>query len=195
MWKSTVFTVLTTLLLAGCGASSRARNDLATLPVHPDLQCPPGTLGAGTPPPKGTEVWCEMRLATGALVREGPSIQWHPNGRKRAEGSYVADQRHGPWLFWYPTGNPEAQGSYTSGVKEGAWTTYDASGSRTSEGLFIGGQEHGMWTFWDDAGARRTEGEFVLGARTGRWLDHGPDGIAVRERIYREGRLVSQREL
>lgn len=194
MWKSTTLAVLTTLLLGGC-AKGRARNDLAVLPVHPDLQCPPGSMGVGTPPPEGTEVWCEVRLTNGTLVREGPSIQWYANGRKRSEGAYVVDQRHGPWLYWFPTGGPEAQGTYASGVKEGTWTTYAAGGSRASEGQFVGGREHGIWTFWDESGERRTEGEFVLGARTGRWLDHGPDGTAVRERIYREGRLVSQREL
>ena len=165
------------------------------VPAHPDLQCPPGTLPAGTAPPQGDTVWCEITNAAGLKVREGPSLEWHPNERRRAEGSYVAGERHGEWLYWYATGSPEARGSYAIGVKEGVWTTYHPNGDRASEGMFVGGAEHGPWVFFDPTSGTRTEGEYVLGERTGPWIDYGEHGRPVRERIYRNGRVIDQREL
>ena len=168
----------------------------APYPVgHPDLKCPAGTQPAGYAPPHGWEVWCEKLLPNGQKLREGPSIGWHPNEQKRSEGSYADGKQHGPWLYWYPTGTPESQGGFALGVKEGVWTTYAAGGETTSEGQFVGGQEHGPWVFWNTDAATRTEGSFVLGARDGVWLDYGPDDRPVRERTYRDGRMVTMREL
>lgn len=180
-------------VLAACTPKTPAES-AATTGIHPDLQCPPGTWGAGDGPPNGVEVWCELRSPTDA-VRQGPSIRWHDNGRREAEGSWSGGKPHGDWRYWHPNGAPKAQGTYAQGLREGVWTNYHPDGSRESEGTFVGGQEHGPWVFWDPATFRRTEGAFELGKRTGRWIDLDASGVAVRERLYQEGRLVNQREL
>lgn len=185
--------LLAVVLLAGC--PPKTAPPAAAVHTHPDLKCPPGTSPAGGPPPYGLEVWCNRTDAGGRVFREGPSITFHANERKAAEGSWTSDRQDGPWLYWYPTGGPEQQGSFKLGVKEGVWTTYSADGERTSEGAFVDGKEHGAWVFWNADALTRTEGEYVLGARDGVWLDYGPDDKPVRERIYRDGRMVSQREL
>lgn len=182
------------LVVAGCGGKTPVVAPLPTNSVHPDLQCPPGTLGAGEGPPNGTQVWCELPSLTDP-VKQGPSIGWHENGRKQAEGSWLAGERHGDWRYWHPNGRPEAQGTYAHGLREGLWTRYHPDGSRAAEGSFVGDQEHGAWTFWDATALTRTDGIYELGQRTGRWLDVDPAGVPVRERLYQEGRLVNQREL
>lgn len=183
------------LLLAGCPPKSTTPV-APVLPVgHPDLVCPPGTQPAGHAPPHGQEVWCETPLRDGSAVREGPSIAWHTNEQRKAEGTWAAGKQNGPWLYWYPTGTPEMQGSFAMGVKEGVWTSFQANGERSAEGQFVDGKEHGPWTFWNAEQLTRTEGSYVLGLREGTWTDYGPDGKAVRERIYRAGRMVTVREL
>ncbi len=181
--------------IAGCGPKASNPVIATGASVHPDLQCPPGTLPAGTPPPQGREVWCELRPVGGAPVRQGPSIAWHENGKRAAQGPYLAGKRHGRWTFWHPNGVPAKQGSFAQGLEEGVWTAYHPHGDRASEGEYVGGEEHGPWLYWDVQEPARIEGTWALGKRTGRWLDIGPDGRPVRERVYRNGRLVNQQEL
>jgi antitoxin component YwqK of YwqJK toxin-antitoxin module len=116
---------------------------------HPELVCPTGTRPTGYPPPAGREVWCERPTPSGATVREGPSIAWHDNEARKAEGAFVDGKPNGPWVTYYATGGPQTQGSYTMGVKDGAWTTYHANGSKASSGTFVDGAEHGWWQYWD----------------------------------------------
>ena len=75
------------------------------------------------------------------------------------------------------------------------WTSYHPSGDRASEGQMVDGKENGRWTYWNNETLSRTEGEYILGDRDGIWMDFGPDDRPLRERTYRAGRLVSQREL
>jgi len=190
-----VLAVLALWTLAGCPPKAPSVT-APSLPVgHPDLKCPPGTRPAGHAPPHGYEVWCEQPLPDGSAQREGPSIAWHGNEQRKAEGSYVAGKQNGPWLYWFPTGTPETQGSFAMGVKEGVWTTFQPNGERAAEGQFVDGKEHGPWTYWNPDALTRTEGSFVLGLREGVWIDYGPDGKAVRERVYRAGRMITVREL
>lgn len=182
-------------VLAGCPPKPGAATG-PELPVgHPDLKCPAGTAAAGYAPPNGWEVWCEKFLADGTEVREGPSISWHPNEQRKAEGSWADGKQHGPWLYWFPTGTPESQGSFAMGNKEGVWTTFQSNGERASEGQFVSGAEHGPWVYWNTDALTRTEGSYVLGNRDGIWRDYGPDDKPVRERVYRDGRMITMREL
>jgi antitoxin component YwqK of YwqJK toxin-antitoxin module len=184
-----------TLLLsvAGCKKKEVVQPEPEPVPVHPDLICPDDTDGTGAPPPAGQEVWCQQIQPNGRSIRHGPAIEWHSNEERRATGEYYQGDRHGPWLFWFPTGSPERQGSYTRGVKNGIWTEFHVSGDRKAEGEFVEGSEHGPWVFWEDD--TRTEGTYVMGAPDGVWLEYTPENLALRERVYRGGRLVSQREL
>ena len=117
------------------------------------------------------------------------------NEQRKAEGNFADGRQNGAWLYWYATGTPESQGMFAMGAKEGVWTTFQANGERSSEGQFVGGEEHGPWTFWNADVLTRTEGSFVLGDRDGIWLDYGPEDKPVRERIYRDGRMITMREL
>lgn len=183
------------LFLAGCPPKPAAETGPSRPVGHADLKCPAGTAPAGYAPPHGWEVWCEKFLPDGTTVREGPSIAWHPNEQRKAEGSWADGRQHGPWVYWYPTGAPQSQGTFAMGAKEGVWTTFQPDGQRASEGQFVDGAEHGPWTFWNAETLTRTEGSYLLGDRDGIWIDYGPDDEPVRERTYRSGRMTTMREL
>lgn len=182
------------ITLAGCPKTT-APVAVGPPQGHPDLACPPGTVPAGFGPPNGIEAFCQKQRPDAVWVRQGPAIEWHTNEQRASEGSYVDGKRDGPWLFWYPTGSAEKQGTYSRGVEEGVWTEYHVNGDRKSEGQWVDGKQHGHWTFWNSDSLTRTEGNFVLGEKDGTWIDVGTDEQPIRERLYRQGRLISQREL
>jgi hypothetical protein len=181
--------------LAGCPPKTAAVVDTGPPKGHPDLHCPAGTVPNGYGPPVGREAWCEITLADGHTQKEGPTLSWHENGQRALSGNYAAGMQIGDWVTYYPTGTPESQGQYAGGKKEGVWVTWATSGEKIAEGPFVAGQEHGAWVFWDTATLSRSEGQYVLGGRDGTWLDISPEGKPTRERIYRGGRLLTQREL
>jgi hypothetical protein len=189
------FLLLAVLAVVGCKKPvPPPQPEPEPVPLHPDLICPTGTEATGAPPPAGREVWCNKALPTGKSMKQGPMITWHSNEQKASSGEFNADRESGPWLYWYPTGLPEMQGTFTSGVKNGVWTTFHPNGDRQSEGEYVDGREHGAWVYWTEQ-LTRIEGVWVLGLRDAIWLDYSPEDVAVRERVYRSGRLVSQREL
>jgi len=187
--------VMAAALLMGCPPKAPPQSTANPGPAYSEITCPLGTVVAGYAPPTGSEVWCQRPNLDGTFTRHGPAITWHGNGEKASEGSYREGKSDGPWLYWYPTATPERQGSYALGKPEGVWTSYHPNGERASEGQMVDGKEHGRWTYWNAETLTRIEGEYILGDRDGVWMDFGPDDRPVRERIYRTGRLVSQREL
>jgi len=176
-------------------AKSAAPTMVRAEPIHPELQCPAGTIATGAAPPAGDEAWCEQRPAAGAPIRSGPSLEWHDNGQKASQGAYQADVRTGPWLFWHANGQLAEQGRYVAGVKEGVWTTYDGQGRRLSEGAYAAGKPDGRWTFWSPDQQTRTEGQYALGEREGTWTEYSPEGSALVERTFRDDRQLDVRRL
>jgi hypothetical protein len=187
--------VVVVAALAGCVKSSAAVLDAGPAKGHPDLVCPAGASAEGYGPPVGRESWCMLTLPDGRLVREGAAIEWHDNGARKVSGNYAQGRKTGEWVTYHPTGTPEARGTYLNDKKDGVWTTWAPTGEKIAEGPYVDGVEHGAWTFWTVETLVRTEGNYVLGGRDGKWIDYSPEGKATRERIYREGRLLSQREL
>jgi antitoxin component YwqK of YwqJK toxin-antitoxin module len=87
------------------------------------------------------------------------------------------------------------QGSFAGGVKDGVWVSYHADGARSSEGKMIDGKQHGEWSYWSSDGQSRTVGQWKLGNKDGVWREMNAEDRAVAERLYRDGRLVSQKDL
>lgn len=189
------------LFVAGCPQVSPQSAGVPVAVGHPDLVCPAGTIATGTPPPIGIDVWCERIEPDGRTrVRQGPYLSWYrvtdaTQEKRSSEGSYENGVQNGPWVTWYENGNPKSRGSYTLGVKEGLWTTFHPDGGQAAEGHYVQGLEQGSWQFWDAASSWRAAGEFVGGHRDGVWLEYGPAPDPIRERLYRNGELVTVREL
>ena len=186
--------VIASLLCMACAKSSLP-TAVRTQPIHPELQCPAGTLATGTVPPDGKEAWCDRQDEGRPPVRQGPSLTWHDNGQKESQGAYANGQRTGPWLFWHANGRPAQQGPYVDDQRHGVWTTYDPQGRRIAEGPMVAGAADGDWTFWNPDAQTRTEGHYVLGRREGEWIEYSPEGTPVRARTFRDDRMLDVRDL
>lgn len=191
----TVLLPMLSLTLVGCPKKQVEQVVEQVNPGYADLNCPEGTKPTGYGPPSGLEVWCVKVTPNGMVSKHGPTILWHNNEQRKATGEFAEDLKNGGWMFWYATGKPEKQGGYVRGKEDGIWTTFHPSGERKSEGLMVDGEESGEWTYWSEDGKTRTVGKWVLGERDGTWLDYDLEDNPTRERKYRTGRLISQREL
>jgi hypothetical protein len=191
--------VLTMALVGAAGCKKQVVDTGPKMPVgitHPDLDCPPGTIGMGAAPPTGTEVYCaRVDPYTNTVTRQGPSITWHSGTRRASTGAYNENRKNGQWTYWSPRGTLEQQGSYTADRKDGLWTTFHVNGEKASEGNYVSDREEGNWTFWGEDGLSYSRGEYRYGGRIGKWIDYDADGNALRERTYRNGSIVTQREL
>lgn len=58
--------------------------------------------------------------------------------KKDAQGQVIKD---GPYLEWFPNGEPALLGEYSDGKKSGKWIEWDASGNKISERWFEDGRE------------------------------------------------------
>lgn len=170
----------------GTASQAAASGDTALL-------CPEGGELFGSPPPKGREEWCGVTLPTGAIQRSGAAREYTSEGRLKAAGVYAANQRTGHWWFFDDDGAVEREGDYTSGAESGYWFHYDDQGV-SAEGAMKNGGRHGIWVSYDEE-RRPSQGTWVDGERDGVWVEFDEDNNPTRERVYRRGRLISQREL
>ena len=162
---------------------------------HPDLPCAEGTVGRGAAPPAGTEIFCARVDSSGTVTRQGPVIAWHSASRRAYAGAYADDQKAGRWTYWHVSGALDEEGSYSADKKDGAWVMYHPNGRKAAEGSFVAGKEEGPWVFYNEDHSRISRGTYVAGGRDGLWIDYDPQDRPVRERSYRNGRVVTQREL
>jgi antitoxin component YwqK of YwqJK toxin-antitoxin module len=188
------------LWILACAAACAKQSGTAEVAAaaaspHPDLVCPPPLVPAGLAPPQGWEVWCQVPLPTGTFQRQGPSIAWHSNEQRSAEGTWSAGKKSGTWQYWFPTGQLEKTGNYVNGVEDGVWVNYHPTGQRAGEGQMVDGKENGEWTYWSEDGTTRTVGRWSLGLRDGVWTDFGAGDEPLREKVFRGGRMVSQKEI
>jgi len=163
-------------------------------PKFPELGCTPDGREQGEKPPNGTKIWCEHMLPSGDWSLHGTLIEWHTTGQRGLETTYAWGVLHGHAQYWYPVGTLREAGHYEQGIQTGVWDSFHPNGLPLSSGTYIAGRQEGVWTYWD-ANGHREEGAFVRDQRNGPWLSFTADDIPTKERIYRNGRLVSQRGL
>jgi hypothetical protein len=184
------------VLVAGCkrremeGFDDHTADEVQTL-----LGCPPGTDEIGGLPPSGLDLWCARTDETGVRLRHGPARAWWPDGRPKEAGAYADDQRTGHWWFWDADGRLLKEGDFRDGRETGWWMVYRPDGTVSEEGPMMDGGREGVWTVYDAKTGIPIEGPWVAGEKDGLWVEYDADGKPLREREYRRGRLVSQREL
>jgi hypothetical protein len=157
---------------------------------HPELECGPGRLPTGAPPPLGLEGWCVAIDERGNVLADGPYVRWHDPEHVAERGENRLGRPAGTWTVVDPQGALLLHGAYTDGLKEGVWRSFYPSGHPQTEGSFHRGKESGQWVTWTEDGTGVTQGEYWNGVRTGIWTDHQHDQL-VRRREYRDGNLVS----
>lgn len=187
--------LMAVLCLGGCPKTNGVPTGPEEDPiVYDGLECPENTRAVGGAPPVGTQVWCNLTLANGTQVRHGPSFMWHANGQLAAQGQYAEDGRDGDWKFYSARGTMEMQGSYLFGKEDGEWIYYHPSGEKSESGRFVNGGRNGEWSYWNSAGIE-SKGTWVDGKREGTWVELDHNGDPLRERTYRDGRVIEQKEL
>lgn len=187
--------VLSLLLVAGC--KRRGTQDVGEIiegPPPSALGCPVGSVDTGGRPPDHLEFYCSRTDDEGRVVRHGPYWNFQRNGRAKSTGAYADGVMVGEWWFWDIDGNLTETGGYVAGEKDGYWVIYE-DGRPAAEGTMRGGNRHGTWVAYDLTTGRTNEGVWDDGEREGTWVEYSPTGKPLRERVYRDDRQISQREL
>lgn len=159
------------------------------------LGCPAGTYELGQVPPEGLELWCARLDETGRQVRHGPSRSWWPDGRPQSYGAFANDQKVGHWWFWTADGHLEREGAFRDDRENGYWLVYRTDGTVAAEGPMADGGRDGVWVTYDESTGLAQDGLWSAGEKDGVWVEYNTEGRPQRERVFRRGRLISQREL
>ncbi|HWA99675.1 MAG TPA: hypothetical protein VG713_14330, partial [Pirellulales bacterium] len=85
-------------------------------------------------------------------VRHGLWTEYHANGQKAMQGSYVDNVATGPFVWWHPNGQRAIEGEYDMGHQSGRWTWWYETGRRRIQGAYDQGHQSGEWTWWSREG-------------------------------------------
>ncbi len=66
----------------------------------------------------------------------GLYVSYHPNGRIKDSGHFVAGIRQGVWFTFHANGNKDAEGNFFNGAMEGTWTYYHENGQVSTKELY-----------------------------------------------------------
>lgn len=154
----------------------------------PTSFCPIGLVEKKT---KG-ERFCARADKTGITFREGPVSFLYPNGKKKAQGTYVNGKLEGAYVEFATNGKKTAEGVLSKGTKNGEWTFWWDDGKKQSRGKFVNGERTGVWVYWDEKGRRLYEGEIrTVGnveKKQGKWVFFHPNGNKKQEGTFAGGK-------
>jgi MORN repeat variant len=145
---SVAMAALLVLGLAPAGCRTAAEK-VAAVPKS----CPDGAELKGSPPPGGTEIWCEKDVG-GVPVKDGIFVTYNLNGDRMLEGYYHDGKQTGEWTMWYNNGQRASVDHYRDGVQDGEHISWYANGVKAIEGTYRDGKREGVWHRWDPNGLR-----------------------------------------
>lgn len=109
--------------------------------------------------------------------------QWkdyYPDGKVKAEGTYVDSKRTGIWKFYNSQSKVEQIGSYSNGRPDGLWKWYYENGSVLREEEYFQGERDGVYTEYSPDGDIIAQGQYTDGEKNGFWKiksgDHSEEG-------------------
>lgn len=178
-------------LLVGCPRKVEVTNEAPPPTPASVLGCPEGTFEMTTPLSGMIELSCRRTESTG--VRHGPALIRRGDGQLAERGAWADGRKTGHWWTWDAEGRLVRDGDWLDGEPSGWWMEYDTAGVVAAEGGMAHGDRAGLWVVREATGV--WEQPYVDGALHGIAVERGPDGVILRERVYQQGRLVSQREL
>lgn len=101
--------------------------------------------------------------ADGTLVDHGTCTQWHPNGQKQYEATYIDGQLDGIETSWHQNGQKWTEQHYVRGKRHGVRHSWDENGRMNSEEFYVDDKPDGTWTVWDSSGRVKWQGSFDRG--------------------------------
>ena len=122
----------------------------------------------------------------------GPSRNWHENGKKRRDVPFKDGKFNGLMTVWHENGKKAQEGRCKDGVMTGITTNWSESGHRTQETNVI---EEGTalvprraaFTGWYKNGQKATEGVLVNGKLHGLKTGWHENGQKFYEMLYKNG--------
>jgi hypothetical protein len=139
--------LLVGLMAAGCNKTVSQK--AAAVP----RSCPQGAVLKGSPPPGGTEIWCEKDV-DGVPVKDGIFVVYNVDGDRMLEGYYDNGKQTGEWTMWYNNGQRASIDHYKNGAQNGLHISWYANGVKAIEGDYRNGEREGIWHRWDPNGLR-----------------------------------------
>lgn len=140
--------VFCAVIAAGC--KTTAATKVAAVAAVP-RSCPDGAELKGSPPPGGTEIWCE-KDAGGVPVKDGVFVVYNINGDRMLEGYYDDGKQTGEWTMWYNNGQRASIDHYKNGLQDGLHVSWYANGAKAIEGNYRDGKREGVWHRWGPNG-------------------------------------------
>lgn len=154
------------LLLSGCASDGRAKNATGGMEAANEQttapQAPQSAAPAETPAveiveehyPDGAllirrEV---LRQPDGRLLNHGLFTEWHPDGTKKLEVTFIRGAKEGTETTWHLNGQVWIKQDFAAGQPHGPRRTWDEQGRLRGEEFFAHGLPHGTWTVWNDMG-------------------------------------------
>ena len=132
----------------------------------------------------------------GELIRHGPLVRYHPNGKPSLRAFYRDDQPVGLWQWFDEEGRlyrkAMQDGDFEQIVKgrelEDPLTVYrNQKGDVLAKGLLKYDKAHGPWQYYYPGGQLKAKGSFVRGIPDSRWHHEYPSGQISRIEEFRLG--------
>ena len=170
--------------------------------------------------PVGTWRWFEQNgrsvITTSDFIKgTGTMYQFHPNGKKKKETSFVSGVKWGKEVEWHESGQIRSRSQWERGVLNGPYKEFHTNGELIAEGKYRNGQKHGTHhsSFgnkqqhyslvfdrdvlngeskeWYDNGQLKAKGQWKEGVRQGKWYWFDRYGDTLFELTYDSG-LVTE---
>jgi len=135
----------------------------------------------------------KLRLPFTNGVPHGRRIMWHPNSQKESEGDFKAGARSGLWNSWFPNGKQDKQGTFVNGKPDGLQIFWHTNGVKSVEWVHKEGYPHGEMKSYHQNGRPNQQGAFREGKQTGNWIAWDEDGNKVREALFLNGALITEK--
>jgi uncharacterized protein len=94
---------------------------------------------------------------------QGPSFNYHPNGKKQVSTYYKNGERHGYEKFWYSPGQLKDEGWYQDGMTQGTWISYDELGNRSFVTEYLNNDLNGYKEEYYPNGKKKNETRYNMG--------------------------------
>ena len=117
----------------------------------------------------------------------GKVIQYERTGKKISESTFVNGVKDGPEMQWYPNGNKKVLVNYQRGKPHGMIIEYHQNGKMLSKGEIYDGIENGKYSWWFDNGQLDQELTYEMGKVNGAVKNWYPDGTLKMVSNFRLG--------
>ena len=121
---------------------------------------------------------------------DGPFIDYWPNGKKKAAGSYKNKKLNGLYRTYYMNGEKKSEVTYEAGERNGPHTSWHENGRKSVEGMFKDGKQHGPIRSYHENGRMSC---FKSNSPNGTDTVWHENGEKQRVSTYSDGKLISRK--